>query len=305
MTMPTENLPEVLSLSSSEEASKGCEAGAPAQRPEKSCADKIAMVKRALASKGRVLISYSGGVDSSLLARIARDALGDDALCVILDTETYPRRELEEALSFARSMGFNCQVVRYSALEDPAFKANPADRCYLCKKTSARVLKKIAGERGIEWIVDGVNLSDYGDYRPGITACREEGIWHPFADLGISKEDIRAMAREMSLPFWDKPSSACLSSRIPYGEPLSIETLNMVEVAEDFLRGLGLRQARVRAHGMVARIEVLDHDVGKVLFNKDPIVRAFKELGFDYVALDLEGFRSGSMNEVLNGHPKN
>jgi len=267
--------------------------------------DRIEMVRKALSSKGRVLVSYSGGVDSSLLASIAKDALGDEVLCVILDTETYPRRELDEAQNFAKSRGLDFQVVRYSALEDPAFKANPADRCYLCKKASSRILKKIAKERGIEWIADGVNLSDYGDYRPGIAACQEEGIWHPFADLGISKEDIREMAREMGLPFWDKPSSACLSSRIPYGEPLSTEKLGIVEVAEDLLRDLGLRQVRVRAHGKVARIETLGCDTENILFNKDLIVEAFKELGFDYIALDLEGFRSGSMNEVLNEYPKN
>lgn len=263
------------------------------------------MVRKALSSKGRVLVSYSGGVDSSLLASIAKDALGDEVLCVILDTETYPRRELDEAQNFAKSRGLDFQVVRYSALEDPAFKANPVDRCYLCKKASSRILKKIAKEMGIEWIADGVNLSDYGDYRPGIAACQEEGIWHPFADLGISKEDIREMAREMGLPFWDKPSSACLSSRIPYGEPLSTEKLGIVEVAEDLLRDLGLRQVRVRAHGKVARIETLGCDTENILFNKDLIVEAFKELGFDYIALDLEGFRSGSMNEVLNEYPKN
>lgn len=267
--------------------------------------DRIEMVRKALSSKGRVLVSYSGGVDSSLLASIAKDALGDEVLCVILDTETYPRRELDEAQNFAKSRGLDFQVVRYSALEDPAFKANPADRCYLCKKASSRILKKIAKEMGIEWIADGVNLSDYGDYRPGIAACQEEGIWHPFADLGISKEDIREMAREMGLPFWDKPSSACLSSRIPYGEPLSTEKLGIVEVAEDLLRDLGLRQVRVRAHGKVARIETLGCDTENILFNKDLIVEAFKELGFDYIALDLEGFRSGSMNEVLNEYPKN
>lgn len=267
--------------------------------------DRIEMVRKALSSKGRVLVSYSGGVDSSLLASIAKDALGDEVLCVILDTETYPRRELDEAQNFAKSRGLDFQVVRYSALEDPAFKANPVDRCYLCKKASSRILKKIAKEMGIEWIADGVNLSDYGDYRPGIAACQEEGIWHPFADLGISKEDIREMAREMGLPFWDKPSSACLSSRIPYGEPLSTEKLGIVEVAEDLLRDLGLRQVRVRAHGKVARIETLGCDTENILFNKDLIVEAFKELGFDYIALDLEGFRSGSMNEVLNEYPKN
>lgn len=261
--------------------------------------DKLEDLKKRIAEKGKLLVAYSGGVDSSLLARVAHDVLGDRALDVILDSETMPRSELLQAIALAKSQGLNYRVAEFSILREEQFLQNPATRCYICKKKSAAVLKSIAVEEGISCIADGVNLSDYRDYRPGIAACDEEGIWHPFVDAAITKEDIRVLAKSMGLPIWNKPSSACLSSRIPYGEPITQESMRMVEEAEEYLKSRGFGQLRVRSHGRMARIEVLKQDMAKAIDGSDEIVRVLKAIGFDYVALDLQGFRSGSMNEVL------
>ena len=256
-------------------------------------------LKESIAKKGKLVLAFSGGVDSSLLAKVAHDVLGDNALAVILDTETMPRSELGYALDLAKSLGLNCLVAKYSVLGDAQFTCNPATRCYICKKEAARKLRDVAQAQGIGCIADGVNLSDYRDYRPGIKACNEEGIWHPFVEAGITKDDIRAQAREMGLPFWDKPSSACLSSRIPYGERITEDNLRMVEEAEEFLKSRGFGQLRVRAHDRTARIELTDQDMEKALGIRHEISGKLKEIGFKYITLDLEGFRSGSMNEVL------
>ncbi len=262
-------------------------------------ADKLTDLKRRIAERGRVLIAFSGGVDSSLLAKIATESLGANALCVILDMEAVPRSELQHAVDLAHSMGLNYLVEKCSMLGVKGFIENPPARCYICKKECIKVLKELAEEKDIGSIADGVNLSDYGDYRPGITACDEEGIWHPFVDAEISKEDIRAICRSMDLPFWNKPSAACLASRIPYGDRITEEKLAMVEQAEDYLKGIGFSQVRVRAHGQIARIEVHKGEMEKALTFGDEIAKELKRNGFQYVTLDLQGFRSGSMNEVL------
>lgn len=261
--------------------------------------DKLTDIRRKIAEKEKLLVAYSGGVDSSLLAKIARDVLGDNSLCIILDSETLPRSELRYAEELARSLGLNYEVVRCTSLAKEEFVRNPPNRCYYCKKASFALLKIMATERGIACIADGMNLSDYDDYRPGIAACNEMGIWHPFVDAGISKGDIREIAQNIGLPFWDKPSSACLSSRIPYGEKITIEKLKMVELAEDFLKGLGFLQVRVRTHGKLARVELIGKDIGNALYSREEISKELKSIGFLYVTIDLDGFRSGSMNEVL------
>jgi uncharacterized protein len=260
---------------------------------------KLEGLKSRIASKGGLLIAYSGGVDSSLLAKVATEVLGGNALCVILDSEVMQRSELIHAVELARSLDLNYRIAKYSILKDEEFVRNTPSRCYICRRASSKVLKEIAARCGIPAIADGVNLSDYEDYRPGIKACDEEGLWHPFVDSKISKNDIRQISRDMNLPFWNKPSSACLSSRLPYGERITKERLNMVEEAEKILRCLGLQQLRVRAHGGIARIEVYAKDMDKVLCEREEIVKGLKGIGFEYVTLDLEGFRSGSMNEVL------
>jgi uncharacterized protein len=268
------------------------------------CEHKLQELKKNLAKKDKILIAFSGGVDSSLLAKVASDVLGENALCVILDSETMPKSELENAQALARSLGINIQIMKYSILDNPEFIKNTPHRCYFCKKESARILKEAAANNGISCVADGVNLSDCSDYRPGIIASNEEGIWHPFVEAGIFKEDIREMAKKMGLAFWSKPSLACLSSRIHYSEQITRENLAMVEKAEDYLKALGLSQVRVRVHGKLGRIEVLAEDMDKVLCSRDQIVKKLKEAGFQYIALDLQGFRSGSMNEVLQKRSK-
>lgn len=218
--------------------------------------NKLEKIREKIAEKEKIIVAFSGGVDSSLLAKISRDTLGENALCIILDSETLPRSELDHANDLARSLDLKHEVVKCSPLVDEEFLKNSPTRCYYCKKSCFKTLNSIAAERGIKCIADGMNLSDYDDYRPGIAACEEMGIWHPFVDAGISKEDIREIARKIGLQVWNKPSSACLSSRIPYGERITVENLKMVELAEDFLKCLGFGQLRVRAHGNLARIEL-------------------------------------------------
>jgi len=265
-----------------------------------SSSEKLQDLKDKLARKGCILVSFSGGVDSSLLAKVASDLLGEKALCVLLDSETLPRSERKAAEELARSMGLNLLVADGSAImESEEFTRNPFGRCYICKKGSSNVLKKIAEQRGIGCIADGANLSDLQDYRPGMQASDEEGIWHPFAEAGITKEDIRKTARAMGLPFWNKPSSACLASRIPYGERITEEKLQRVEEAEERLKSMGFGQLRVRAHGKLARIELSQEELKRALACRERIAETLKALGFQYITLDLEGFRSGSMNEVL------
>ncbi len=261
--------------------------------------DKLDDLKRRISDKGSLVVAYSGGVDSGLLAKVATDVLGGSALCIILDSETMARSELIHAINLAESLGLNYQIVKYTSLKNPEFTSNSPMRCYICKKEAAKILKEIASARGFSAIADGVNLTDYKDYRPGIKACDEENIWHPFVDSQISKEEIREISRCLGLPFWSKPSSACLASRMPYGKKITLEKLKMVEDAEDLLRGMGFAQLRVRAHGDIARIEVLFEDMDKALIERNEIAKEFKRIGFKYVTLDLEGFRSGSMNEAL------
>jgi uncharacterized protein len=249
--------------------------------------------------QGSMLISFSGGVDSGLLAAMAHRRLGRNVSCILLDSPVVPRRAIREALRIAEELGLPCSVVPFPVLGNEEFRKNPADRCYFCKKMSAATLKEEARKRGCECIIDGVNLSDYGQHRPGIRACEEEGIQHPFIEAGMSKPEIRVLARECGLPFWNKPSAACLSSRIPYGEEITEEKLRRIEEAEDLLMDKGFGQVRVRCQGDLARIEVDRAEMPRLFEQRDEITRDLKALGFVYVTLDLEGFRSGSMDEVL------
>jgi uncharacterized protein len=261
--------------------------------------EKYEALKKSIAGRGSMLVAFSGGVDSTLLADVAREVLGERTRCVLLDSEVVPRAAIVEAKKLAGDLGLALEIISLPLLEDGIFCSNPDSRCYHCKKISAEYLRKRAAELGFACIADGMNVSDMGEHRPGLLASTEEGIIHPFIEAGITKPDIRAIAQERGLPVWQKPSAACLASRIPYGSPITREDLGMIESAEAYLSGLGIAQLRVRIHGTVARIEVHIGDREKILGNDAAIVREFKKIGFSYISLDLEGYRSGSMDEVL------
>ena len=252
-------------------------------------------------ARGRVLVAFSGGVDSGLVARLAWDALGPDALAVLADAESLSRHELEEAIAEAEEIGIPLRVLRMSELLNESYVANPTNRCYFCRQELGRQLRPLADALGFRAIADGVNLSDLGDYRPGIQAMDEAGFWHPLVEHGLGKADVRALARELGLSFHDKPSNACLSSRIAYGEVITVEKLQRVDAAEQALRGLGFRVVRVRAHEGVARIEVPKEDLPRLVSPEisEKALQAVRDAGFVYVTVDLRGYRSGSMNEGL------
>src|SRR3989454_189559 len=227
--------------------------------------------------------------------------LGDNALAVLADAESLARWELAEAISEAAEIGIRLETVRVSELANDRYVANPANRCYFCRQELGAALKPLASKQGFAAIADGVNVSDLGDHRPGIQAMNEAGFWHPLVEFGFRKADVRALARELHLSFFDKPSNACLSSRIAYGEVITVEKLQRVEAAEGAIRALGFRVVRVRAHDGIARIEVPRADIPRIVAPEiaEKVARALRDAGFLYVTIDLLGYRSGSMNEDL------
>jgi uncharacterized protein len=259
---------------------------------------KYASLKKVIKKRGSLLIAYSGGVDSALLAAAAKEVLCGRSHCVFLDSPLVPRSAVQDAKRIAHDLGLSFEIIRQPALGE-AMLRNPADRCYHCKKSDAKILKKRAQELGLSCVADGVNLSDRNEHRPGIIASTGEGIVHPFIEAGITKEDIRNIARECGHDFWNKPSAACLSSRIPYGEEITEEKLHTIEAAEEYLHAQGFDQVRVRLHRGTARIEVENRKIPELAVIRAGIVEEFKRMGITYVSLDLEGYRSGSMDEVI------
>lgn len=254
-----------------------------------------------LRSLGRTLVAYSGGVDSAFLAWTAHQALGDAMLSVIADSPSLARTQLAEAIAFTRENEIPLEVISTSELERPEYVRNDSNRCFFCKDELFTVMENFRGARGFDSIAYGVNVDDQGDFRPGQGAASVHGVAAPLLDAGLTKQEIRDLARAAGLRVWDKPASACLSSRIEYGRPVTREVLGAVEQGEDALRALGFRQFRVRHHGEIVRIELGREELARALNLETTaeFTRIFKALGFKFVTLDLEGFRSGSMNALL------
>ena len=263
--------------------------------------EKLARLRKRIRSMRSAAVAFSGGADSTLVAKIAYDELGSKAVAVTIDSPMYPSSELAQAKSVAKMIGIEHVVESTNPLKERDFVSNPPDRCYLCKQDDLAHIRKIADERGLAEVLDGSNSDDRRDYRPGLKAKVEAGVRSPLAEEGLGKGDVRAISKALKLPTAMKSSSPCLASRIPYGEPITREKLKMIEEAEEFLKANGFDDVRVRIHGDVARIEVSLKDVQRLSSPgmRISVSRRLKSLGFTYVSLDLEGYRMGSLNEVL------
>ena len=267
---------------------------------------KFRNLKKILSEMESVLVAYSGGVDSTLLLRVAKDILGDRVLAVTASSTVYPSEEIEQAKALAQNLKARHEIIETRELTNPKFVNNPKDRCYWCKKELFAKLTSIARENNLNYVLDGSNFDDLDDFRPGMEAARELGVRSPLQEAMLTKADIRSMSKRMGLPTWSKPSFACLASRFPYGMRITRENVITIDKAERFLKDLGFTQVRVRHHHPIARIEVPKTDIPKLLGDKprSQILSYFKTLGYSYIAVDLEGYRTGSMNEVLTENGK-
>ena len=260
---------------------------------------KVQKLEEDLYRLKRVAVALSGGVDSTLLLKITSNTLGQNCIALIGTSPSFPPQERQEAIELAQQMGVAYELIETSEMQDPAYVENSSDRCYHCRIHAMDDLLQRAKELGFEYLVDGANADDTADYRPGQEAAKELGVRSPLLDAGITKMEIRQIARLLKLPIWNKPSSACLASRIPYGTAITIDALNQINEAENSLKGLGFTNVRVRHYNDLARIELLAEEFERAIHIRQQITRSLKKIGYTYVTLDLDGFRSGSMNLVF------
>ena len=264
---------------------------------------KLQALREYLRSLGSVAIAFSSGVDSTFLLKVAHDELGDKAIAVTATSCSFPKRESDEAANFCKANGIKQITIVSEELNIPEFRHNPPNRCYLCKKELFTKIISLAKENGIEYVCEGSNMDDNGDYRPGLKAVAELGVKSPLRECKLYKEEIRSLSKQLALPTWNKQSFACLASRFAYGEEINEKKLGMVEKAEQTLLDMGFKQLRVRIHGEnLARIEVLPVELEKLLTRREDVIKALRAAGFAYITMDLQGYRTGAMNEVLTSY---